>query len=96
MAWDPSKQFQTQDRSSTVEFGRATLGSDGTVEVATSLSTILSAIVVYKDFSGGAVPVLGALTCDNTITSGAVTITDDVAGALNSGVTIQYTFRGYN
>ncbi len=91
MAWSYDTQFQTQDRQSQVEYGAGTIGTDGTVEVTTRLSTIRSVNVTPN---AGAIVDTG-IKCDLTITSGAVTFTD-YAGAINSGRTFTYEIRGVN
>jgi len=90
MAWDSDKQFQSSAKGIMIETGYATLGDDGTVEVSTFLSRIITAHVTYK--SGGLLA--GALICDGTITGGAVTITDS-AGAANADAEVYYTFMGF-
>jgi hypothetical protein len=86
MAWDPAKQFISTDRGSNREYGEVTLAG-GTVEVPTNLSTVLAAIVTYKEDPTTAAP----LWCDCTITAGCVTITNGDPG---SAKTVNYEFIG--
>lgn len=90
MTWDPTKQWQAHAPGASFEFGEATLGADGTVEVATLLSTVKHATANHKS---GAIA-NSALQIDLTITNGHVTITDPV-GAVNANAVVTYMFLGF-
>ena len=71
------------------EIGTATLGTDGTIAVSTSLSTVLSAVASYN--TGNLIA--GSLRC-SALSSGAITITDS-HGASNAGAIVSFHFEGY-
>ena len=72
------------------EVGTAILGEDtGTVDVSTSLSTVLSAVASYN--TGNLIA--GSLRC-SALSSGAITITDS-HGASNAGAIVSFHFEGY-
>ena len=90
MAWDSANQWQAHAPGGSLEFGEVTLDSNGTVEVATMLSTIKAAFAIHKSGAIAATPML----CDLTITDGAVTLTDPV-GAVNASAVVTYMFIGF-
>ena len=89
MAWNPDDNHMAMMNGARSEFGAATLDAAGTVEVPLMLSKVWAAYAVYKSGPIAA----GALICDCTITTGAVTITDS-AGAVNAGAIVNYLFLG--
>jgi len=93
MAWDPTTQWRAQLVGAQKEFGTATLGTDGTVEIATKLRTLLAATAMHKAPASGLLLVSSSIMCDGTVTSGAVTFAD-AAGAIHSGATIWYSIIG--
>ena len=90
MAWSDANNHQGQLVGARAEWGTATIGSDGTVEVPTNLNNIKAVALTPVGTAGmHATP----LMCDLTITTGYVTVTDPV-GALNSGRVFTYILIG--
>jgi len=93
MAWDNNNQFGGSFGGGIIEYGNGTIGSDGTVEIATTLGTILAATATISVASGDYPRVSGTFVCDKTITSGAVTF-EHSAGADANGMTFTYILIG--
>ena len=89
MTWDGETQTMAHINGGCVEFGKVTLGSDGTVEVATMLSVVKAAFALHVSGAIAATP----LKCDLTITAGAVTISD-AGGTANAGAIVSYILIG--
>ena len=86
-----SRDSNTQHYNTLVQndFGYATLGDDGTVDVSTPLGRVSAAIAQHRSGAiAASVLKVGALS------AGVVTITD-TAGAVNAGATVWYDFSGF-
>lgn len=87
MSRDNDVQFLGSCKGFLIDVGTATIGSDGTIAVPTSLSSVKAAIAGHQDAT-----VMSALKCSD-VSSGNVTITDG-AGADNEDATVWYIFFG--
>ena len=95
MAWDITTQFMAHMGGALVEFGTGTMGTAGTVEIATNIPTLRVANATWKA-AGTARTILidAGIMCDMTKTTDAVTFSSS-AGAASYGSTFTYMLVGW-
>ena len=90
MAWIPTTQFEGAFPGGKIEWGYITLTTaTKTVEVATHMSKVNTALVSYKEAPDAAT----LLHCDGVVTAGAVTVTGTLGVGSNDRV-FCYVFIG--
>ena len=95
MAWDITTQYMAHMGGALVEFGTATMGTAGTVEVATNIPVLRTASATWKAPGAVRTILIGShIMCDMTKTTDAVTFSDS-AGAGNAGATFTYMLVGW-